>query len=163
MFIDTIVICTATAAIVILSGVVDPNSEQTGIQLTQLALSQYVGQFGVVFVAVAIFFFSFTSIIANYSYGESNIEFLSGQKNAKSAMMGLRIALLVMVFVGSIADLKAVWNFADLTMGIMAVINLIAIVWLSPVALRVLKDYERQIKAGVALKDISFDPNLFPN
>lgn len=162
VFMDTIVICTATASIIILSGVVDPNSEQTGIQLTQLALSQYVGQFGVVFVAVAIFFFSFTTIIANYSYGESNIEFLSGQKNAKPAMMGLRIALLVMVFVGSVADLKTVWNFADLTMGIMAVINLIAIVWLSPVALRVLKDYERQIKSGVDLKDISFDPDLFP-
>lgn len=67
-----------------------------------------------------------------------------------------------MVFVGSVADLKTVWNFADLTMGIMAVINLIAIVWLSPVALRVLKDYERQIKSGVDLKDISFDPDLFP-
>lgn len=162
VFMDTIVICTATAVIVILSGVVDPSSKQTGIQLTQLALSEFVGEFGVIFVAIAIFFFSFTSIIANYSYGESNIEFLSGERNAKMAMMGLRIALLAMVFIGSVADLVAVWNFADLTMGIMAVINLIAIVWLSPVALRVLKDYERQIKAGTALKDIRFDPDLFP-
>lgn len=162
VFMDTIVICTATAAIVILSGVVDPASEQTGIQLTQLALSKFVGHFGVVFVAIAIFFFSFTSIIANYSYGESNIEFLSGERSAKLAMTGLRVALLTMVFIGSIADLKAVWNFADLTMGIMAIINLIAIVWLSPVALRMLKDYERQLKSGVPLKNISFDPDLFP-
>src|SRR5699024_6343121 len=62
---DTLVICTATAAIIRLSGVVDPNVEQGGIQLTQLALSQYVGDMGVVFVAIAIFFCSFTSIIAN--------------------------------------------------------------------------------------------------
>lgn len=162
VFMDTIVICTATAAIVILSGVVDPSSEQTGIALTQLALSKFVGDFGVIFVAIAIFFFSFTSIIANYSYGESNIEFLAGNKNAKIGMMILRVALLAMVFIGSVADLKAVWNFADLTMGIMAIINLIAIVWLSPVALRVLNDYERQLKAGTPLDKISFDPDLFP-
>lgn len=162
VFLDTLVICSATAVIVIMSGAVDNSVEQKGIQLTQLALSKFVGEFGVVFVAIAIFFFSFTTIIANYSYGESNIEFLAGERNAKMAMLGLRVALLLMVFIGSVANLTAIWNFADLTMGIMAVINLIAIVWLSPVALRVLKDYERQIKAGVALKDIRFDPDLFP-
>lgn len=162
VFMDTIVICTATASIVILSGVVDNSVQQQGIQLTQLALSKYVGEFGVIFVAIAIFFFSFTSIIANYSYGESNIEFLAGERNAKIAMFGLRVALLIMVFVGSVANLTAVWNFADLSMGIMAVINLIAIVWLSPVALRVLRDYERQVKSGVPLKDVRFDPDLFP-
>ncbi|MDO4426579.1 MAG: alanine/glycine:cation symporter family protein [Moraxella sp.] len=162
VFIDTLVICTATASIVILSGVVDPSSEQTGIALTQLALSKFVGEFGVIFVAIAIFFFSFTTIIANYSYGESNIEFLAGNKNSKTAMMGLRIALLLMVYIGAVANLTAIWNFADLTMGIMAIINLVAIVWLSPVALRVLKDYERQIKAGVPLTEIRFDPDNFP-
>lgn len=162
VFMDTLVICTATACIVILSGVVDPSTEQQGIQLTQLALSKFVGDFGVYFVAIAIFFFSFTSIIANYSYGESNIEFLSGERNAKMAMLSLRIALLAMVFIGSVANLTSVWNFADLSMGIMAIINLIAIVWLSPVALRVLKDYERQLKSGVPLEQISFDPDNFP-
>lgn len=162
VFIDTIVICTATAVIVILSGVVEPNSGQTGIVLTQLAMSKFVGDFGVYFVAIAIFFFSFTTIIANYSYGESNVEFLVGDRNAKIAMFGLRCAVLIMVFVGSVANLTAVWNFADLSMGFMSIINLIAIVWLSPVALRVLKDYERQIKSGVALKDVRFDPDLFP-
>lgn len=162
VFIDTLVICTATAAIIILSGAVDPNVEQQGIALTQLAMSHFVGGFGVSFVAIAIFFFSFTTIIANYSYGESNIEFLAGNKNTKIAMMGLRVALLLMVFIGSVANLTAVWNFADLTMGIMAIINLIAIVWLSPVAIRVLKDYERQLKSGVPLEKITFDPDNFP-
>lgn len=162
VFMDTLVICTATAAIVILSGVVNADVEQEGIQLTQLALSHFVGDFGIYFVAVAIFFFSFTTIIANYSYGESNIEFLAGEKNTKMAMMGLRIALLLMVFIGSVANLQAVWNFADLTMGIMAIINLVAIVWLSPVALRVLKDYENQIKEGVPFDQIRFNPDKFP-
>lgn len=161
VFLDTLVICTATAAIVILSGVVDPDSNQTGIVVTQLAMSKFVGEFGVIFVAIAIFFFSFTTIIANYSYSESNVEFLV-HKNTKAALWALRIALLAMVFVGSIANLPAVWNFADLTMGAMAIVNLIAIVWLSPVALRILKDYERQIKSGVPLANVVFDPNLFP-
>ncbi|MGM8886698.1 alanine/glycine:cation symporter family protein [Psychrobacter sp. 1U2] len=161
VFMDTLVICTATASIIILSGVVDPNVEQEGIQLTQLALSQYVGDYGVIFVAVAIFFFSFTSIIANYSYGESNLEFISGSKNAKVMIMVFRFMVLAMVFVGAIASLPAIWNFADLSMGLMALTNLIAIMFLSPVALRILRDYERQIKAGKTGDQIKFNPDDF--
>lgn len=161
VFMDTLVICTATAAIIILSGVVDPNVEQEGIQLTQLALSQYVGDLGVVFVAIAIFFFSFTSIIANYSYGESNLEFISGAKNAKVTIMIFRFMVLGMVFIGAIASLPAIWNFADLSMGLMALVNLVAILLLSPVALRILRDYERQVKEGKTGEQIKFDPNDF--
>ena len=161
VFMDTLVICTATASIIILSGVVDPNVEQEGIQLTQLALSQYVGDWGVIFVAIAIFFFSFTSIIANYSYGESNLEFISGSKNAKVMIMIFRFMVLAMVFVGAIASLPAIWNFADLSMGLMALTNLIAIMLLSPVALRILRDYESQVKAGKTGDQIKFDPDDF--
>ncbi|PNK60477.1 alanine/glycine:cation symporter family protein [Psychrobacter sp. FDAARGOS_221] len=161
VFIDTLVICTATASIIILSGVVDPNVEQEGIQLTQLALSQYVGDLGVYFIAIAIFFFAFTSIIANYSYGESNLEFISGSKNAKPAIMIFRVVVLVMVFIGSVASLPAIWNFADLSMGLMALTNLAAILILTPVALRILRDYERQIKEGKSPDQITFDPDRF--
>ncbi len=161
VFLDTLVICTATASIIILSGVVDPNVEQEGIQLTQLALSQYVGDLGVTFVAIAIFFFSFTSIIANYSYGESNLEFISGAKNAKVMIMIFGFMVLGMVFVGAVASLPAIWNFADLSMGLMALVNLFAILMLSPVALRVLRDYERQVKEGKTGDQIKFDPNNF--
>lgn len=162
VFIDTLVICSATASIIILSGVTsDPNVEQEGIKLTQLALSQYVGDSGVYFIAVAIFFFAFTSIIANYSYGESNLEFISGEKSAKSAIMIFRFLVLAMVFIGSVASLPAIWNFADLSMGLMALTNLVAIVLLSPVALRVLRDYERQIKEGKTPDQITFDPDQF--
>lgn len=161
VFMDTLVICTATAAIIILSGVVDPNVEQEGIQLTQLALSQYVGDLGIIFVAIAIFFFSFTSIIANYSYGESNLEFISGAKNAKVMIMIFRFMVLGMVFIGAIASLPSIWNFADLSMGMMALVNLVAILLLSPVALRILRDYERQIKEGKSGTQIKFDPDDF--
>ncbi len=161
VFLDTLVICTATASIIILSGVVDPNVEQEGIQLTQLALSQFVGDYGVIFVAIAIFFFSFTSIIANYSYGESNLEFISGSKNAKVMIMVFRFLVLGMVFVGAVASLPAIWNFADLSMGLMALTNLIAIVLLSPVALRILRDYERQVKEGKTADQIKFNPDHF--
>ncbi|MBF0659716.1 alanine:cation symporter family protein [Psychrobacter sp. NG25] len=161
VFMDTLIICTATASIIILSGVVDPNVEQEGIQLTQLALSQYVGDLGVVFVAIAIFFFSFTSIIANYSYGESNLEFISGAKNAKVMIMVFRFMVLGMVFIGAVASLPAIWNFADLSMGLMALVNLVAIVMLSPVALRILRDYERQIKEGKTGDQIKFNPDDF--
>ncbi|MBH0097395.1 alanine:cation symporter family protein [Psychrobacter sp. NZS113] len=161
VFMDTLIICTATASIIILSGVVDPNVEQEGIQLTQLALSQYVGDLGVIFVAIAIFFFSFTSIIANYSYGESNLEFISGAKNAKVMIMVFRFMVLGMVFIGAVASLPAIWNFADLSMGLMALVNLVAIVMLSPVALRILRDYERQIKEGKTGDQIKFNPDDF--
>ncbi|MDO5768039.1 MAG: alanine/glycine:cation symporter family protein [Psychrobacter sp.] len=161
VFIDTLVICTATASIIILSGVVNPGVEQEGIQLTQLALSQYVGNWGTIFVAIAIFFFSFTSIIANYSYGESNLEFISGLKSAKVPIMIFRFMVLGMVFIGAIASLPAIWNFADLSMGLMALTNLIAIILLSPVALRILKDYERQLKDGKTPSQIKFDPDHF--
>ncbi|TXD96081.1 alanine:cation symporter family protein [Psychrobacter frigidicola] len=161
VFIDTLVICTATASIIILSGVVNPSVEQEGIQLTQLALSQYVGDMGVIFVAIAIFFFSFTSIIANYSYGESNLEFISGEKNAKVMIMVFRFLVLGMVFVGAVASLPAIWNFADLSMGLMALTNLTAIVLLSPVALRILRDYERQLKEGKTGDQIKFHPDDF--
>lgn len=161
VFIDTLVICTATASIIILSGVVNPGVEQEGIQLTQLALSKYVGDWGVIFVAIAIFFFSFTSIIANYSYGESNLEFISGARSAKISIMVFRVMVLAMVFIGAIASLPAIWNFADLSMGLMALTNLVAIVLLSPVALRVLRDYERQLKEGKTPAQIKFDPDQF--
>lgn len=161
VFIDTLVICSATASIIILSGVISPGVEQEGIQLTQLALSKYVGDLGVVFVAIAIFFFSFTSIIANYSYGESNLEFISGDKNAKVSIMIFRFMVLGMVFIGAVASLPAIWNFADLSMGLMALTNLAAIVILSPVALRILRDYERQVKEGKTPDQIKFDPDRF--
>ncbi len=98
-------------------------------------------------------------MIANYSYGESNVEYLAGPRRAPLAILVYRLAVLGMVMVGSMASLGAIWNFADLSMGMMALINLVAILLLSPVAFALLKDYERQLKAG---QDPTFDPSRFP-
>ncbi|WP_434356002.1 sodium:alanine symporter family protein [Parasalinivibrio latis] len=156
VFIDTIVICTATAAIILLSGHLESGSGLNGIALTQAALVSQVGDWGAAFVAIAILLFAFTSIIANYSYGESNIEYIF---ESKAAIRFYRVAVLAMVYIGAVLDLPVVWSFADLSMGMMAIINLIAIGLLSGVAFMVLRDYEEQRKAG---KDPIFDRTKFP-
>ena len=142
VFVDTILICSATAFIIILSGAYsDP--DLTGIQLTQAALSSHVGTWAPAFVSVAIFLFAFSSIIGNYYYGETNIEFI---KKSRPALFIYRLAVLGMVIFGSIVDLAVVWNLADLFMGVMALINLIAITLLGKVAYAALKDYQLQRK-----------------
>ncbi|MFV7769288.1 alanine/glycine:cation symporter family protein [Shewanella marisflavi] len=156
VFVDTIVICSATAAIILLSGVLDAPGEQKGIGLLQLALTNEVGGWAAYFVAFAIILFCFSSIIANYSYAESNILFLS---KSKKILYSFRVAVLAMVMAGSVASLQLVWNFADVSMGLMALVNIAAIVMLSKVAYAVIKDYEVQLKAG---KVPTFDAAQFP-
>ncbi|ASJ97588.1 alanine/glycine:cation symporter family protein [Shewanella marisflavi] len=156
VFVDTIVICSATAAIILLSGVLDAPGEQKGIGLLQLALTNEVGGWAAYFVAFAIILFCFSSIIANYSYAESNILFLS---KSKKILYSFRVAVLAMVMAGSVASLQLVWNFADVSMGLMALVNIAAIVMLSKVAYAVIKDYEIQLKAG---KVPTFDAAQFP-
>lgn len=156
VFIDTIIICTATASIILLSGLLDPSNNITGIALTQASLVSEVGPWGAIFIAVAIFLFAFTSLIANYSYGESNIEYIF---KSKIAVNIYRIAVLAMVILGAILDLPTVWAFADLSMGMMGIINLCAILALSGIVFELLKDYEKQRKEG---KEPSFDRKKFP-
>ncbi|AZG98883.1 TPA: alanine/glycine:cation symporter family protein [Proteus mirabilis] len=151
VFMDTLVICSATAVIILSSGVLDNYQDGinsiNGIQLTQLALSSTVGGWGSTFIAVAIFFFAFTSIIANYAYAESNMIFLG--RNHMTGLFLLRSAVLAMVMFGALAEMPLVWKMADLSMGLMAVTNLIAIILLSGVALKLIKDYNQQRQAGL--------------
>ncbi|NRD73115.1 alanine:cation symporter family protein [Shewanella sp. VB17] len=156
VFVDTIVICTASAAIILLSGVLNNPDGQQGIGLLQLALTNELGGWAAYFLAFAIILFCFSSIIANYSYAESNIMFLTKCKKVLFIFRGL---VLAMVMAGSVASLKLVWNFADVSMGLMALVNIAAIVMLSKVAYAVINDYERQIKAGVTP---TFDSSKFP-
>lgn len=149
VFTDTIVICSATVAIILMSGEYVPHGEVTGIELTQRALSSQVGEWGGIFVAVAIFFFAFTSIIANYSYAETNLIFL--EHNHKAGLGLFRIIVLGMVMFGSVATLPMVWALADVSMGLMAIVNLIAIILLSGIVIKLAKDYNRQLKAGKVL------------
>ncbi|MEZ9335880.1 alanine/glycine:cation symporter family protein, partial [Vibrio sp. 10N.286.51.A4] len=139
VFMDTIVICSATVAIILMSGEYVPHGEVTGIELTQRALTAQVGEWGGIFVAVAIFFFAFTSIIANYSYAETNLIFL--EHNNKKGLVLFRIVVLGMVMFGSLATLPTVWALADVSMGLMAIVNLVAIILLSGIVIKLAKDY----------------------
>lgn len=155
VFTDTILICSATAFIVLLSGAYKtPNL--TGIELTQVALSSHVGSWATTFIAVAIFLFAFSSVVGNYYYGETNIEFI---KNSPKTIFVYRVAVVGMVLFGAIADLNIVWTLADLFMGLMALINFVAIVMLYRIAIAALKDYRKQRAAG---KDPVFYADTIP-
>lgn len=144
VFFDTILICTATAFIIISAGGYE-GSELDGIQLTQNAFGIHIGDWAAVLIAIAIFLFAYSSILGNYYYGENNIGYV---KDSKVGLFIYRIAVLAMVIFGAIATFDLVWALADLTMAIMALINLYAITRLFKVASRVLKDYQEQRKAG---------------
>lgn len=146
VFVDTIVICTATAVMILLSGVMEPGSGITGTQLTQDAMESHIGEFGAYFIAIAILFFAFTSIVANYTYAENALIHLGGDSNV--AITLLRTAVLGMVVWGGYEAVVTVFNAADASMGLMATINLIAIVMLSGTVVKLTKDYLSQRKQG---------------
>ncbi|MFX5500803.1 alanine/glycine:cation symporter family protein [Bacillus subtilis] len=143
VFFDTFIICTSTAFIILLYSVT-PKGD--GIQVTQAALNHHIGGWAPIFIAVAMFLFAFSSVVGNYYYGETNIEFI---KTSKTWLNIYRIAVIAMVVYGSLSGFQIVWNMADLFMGIMALINLIVITLLSNVAYKVYKDYAKQRKQGL--------------
>ncbi|WP_299002683.1 sodium:alanine symporter family protein [uncultured Shewanella sp.] len=155
VFVDTIVICTATAAIILLTSDIDTDGD--GIRMTIDALTGHVGQEGGAFIAFTILFFCFTSIIANYSYAETNVLFLTGHK--EGILPFFRLTVLVMVMFGSLAKVGLVWALADVSMGLMATVNIIALLLLSGLTVRVIQDYSRQLKSG---KLPSFNYKDFP-
>lgn len=155
VFTDTLLICSATAFVILLSGVYT-DSSLTGIQLTQNALSSLVGPWGTIFVAACILMFAFSSIIGNYYYGESNIEFINTNP---IWLFVYRLAVVSMVLFGSKSKIAIVWDLADLFMGLMALINLIAIALLGKIAFAALKDYVEQKKQGI---DPVFKKDLLP-
>lgn len=144
VFTDTLVICTCTAFIILFSGVFD--SGDTGIKLTQNALDSELGSgVGTFFVAIAIFLFAFTSIVANYYYGETNLQFITSDTRV---ITFYRLTVGGMVLAGSVATLDFVWAFADITMGLMTACNLVAIAVLGKYAIILLKDYRNQRLRG---------------
>nr|WP_255557862.1 sodium:alanine symporter family protein [Photobacterium sp. WH24] len=157
VFTDTIVICSATVAIILMSGEYVPHGEVTGIELTQRALASQVGDWGGIFIAIAIFLFAFTSLVANYSYAETNLIFL--EHNHKAGLLIFRAVVLGMVMFGALAELPTVWAMADVSMGMMAIINLIAILLLSGTVVKLAKDYNAQLAQG---KVPTFDSAQYP-
>lgn len=143
VYTDTLILCTCTALIILCSGVF--NSGADGIVLTQVAITHEIGPIGTHFVTIAIFLFAFTSIIGNYYYGETNIQFMTANK---WALWIYRAAVGAMVMIGAIASLDLVWALADITMGMMTICNLAAILVLGKYAIILLNDYRSQRLKG---------------
>lgn len=143
VFLDTMVLCTCTAVIILLAG--GSQSEQMeGIRLTQNAMTTHLGSGGADFVAAAISLFAFTSVVANYAYGESNLHmFHLDNKVGRAVYTG---GYLAMILWGSMAALPQVWAMADMALGMMTVINIIAIVWMTPTIVSISKNYFEQRK-----------------
>ena len=145
VFTDTLMVCSCTAFIILISGLYQP--ELNGIALTQSALQSEIGSIGPMFIAVAIFLFAFSSIIGNYYYGEANIRFIT-QNN--KVMTAYRIASAgLMVMFGALASFELVWNIVDLFMALLTACNLVAIVLLGRYTFRLLDDYRQQKRQGI--------------
>ena len=150
VFIDTILICTTTAMMLLNYGVIDP--ELTGMPFVQQAIKAEVGELGIHFITISIFLFAFSSLVGNYCYAESNLKFI---KDDKKLLTVFRIICVLIIFWGAQASFDTVWNLADVLMGFMAIVNIIAILLLSGVGVRTLNDYVQQKAEG---KDPRFSP-----
>jgi AGCS family alanine or glycine:cation symporter len=148
VYIDTLVICSCSALMVMVFYVQDPAlaGSLNGIPLVQMALNNSVGEVGIHFMTVAIFAFAFSSLIGNYFYAESNFRFIT--KN-NAALFVFRIACLAAIYIGAVNSFDLAWNLADIFMGLMAVVNLVAILILGKWAFKALDDYKRQRDAGL--------------
>lgn len=158
VFIDTIVICTASAIIVMLAPRPDNEYTLNGIQDLQHAMSVLVGGWGAGFIALIVLLFAFSSIVANYVYAENNLVFLRLDK--PRYIWGLRILTVLMVLLGTMVSLPVVWQSADIIMALMAMTNLTAILLLSPTVRIIASDYLRQRRLGI---QPTFDATRYPD
>ena len=154
VYVDTWLVCSATAFIVLLTGQYTVGGELTGIALAQQSLATVFGATAPAAVAVLIFLFAFSSVVGNYYYGEINISFFEG--NVKQYLFAFRSGVVLMVLFGCLAELSFVWNLADLFMGFLCLTNLYAIARLYKYAKIALDGYVSQKHAGV--QEPVFDP-----
>lgn len=157
VFTDTLLVCSCTAFIILISGLYN-TPELNGIMLTQSALESEVGSWGPVFIAIAIFFFAYSSIIGNYYYGEANVRFMTDDKRVMTAYRLLSGGAMVMF--GALVSLDTVWSIIDLCMALLTACNLVAIAILGKYAFRLLEDYRSQKRKGV--KDPTFHRGQLP-
>jgi len=157
VFTDSIIICSASAMIVLLAGPMPHTPGAAGIQLVQQALVNLSGSWGAGFVSVIVILFAFSSIVVNYLYAENNLIFL--RRDSRGTLWLLRIGVVLMVMAGSLLSLPLVWQLADVIMALMAITNLTAILLLSPVVTLIARDYLRQRKLGV---QPVFDASRYP-
>lgn len=168
VFIDTIVLCTCTAAVILLSGVYEPGAEVNGVTLTQNAMSEQFGFLGQAFVTIGLALFAFTSMLYNYYLGENSLNFFSEEN--RPLFNGFRVLTLALIIWGATQNLTTVFGFADLTMGLLALVNLAALVMLFGIGLKVLQNFETQIRSGekqplftaASLPEVEIDTKAWP-
>lgn len=163
VFIDTLIICTCTASIILLSGIDYANPDIDGVILTQTALAAHVGGWADEFIATALLLFVFSSIMYNYFLGENALDFFTHENSLMFTIF--RVMTLGFIVLGANLDLGAAFSFADVTMGLLALVNLLALALLFPIGLRVMRDFDRQRKAGLTpvmdpadYDDLDIDP-----
>lgn len=149
VFIDTMLVCTTTAFLLLNFGL---DNGLTGMPYVQMAVQSEIGAIGIHFITISILLFAFSSLIGNYCYAESNLKFIH---NSKRLLLGFRIVVLLVIFFGAQAEFSTIWDLADVLMGFMALMNILVILYLGKYAFRALRDYQEQKKAG---KDPSFHP-----
>lgn len=167
VFIDTIVMCTCTATIILLSDAYQPGAaDVAGVSLTQNALASHVGAWGSGFVSVALVLFAFSSIMYNYYLGENSLNYFS-EENTRVFNV-FRVLVLALIVWGSSQDLGTVFGFADVTMGLLALVNLLGLMLMFKIGMRVLRDYDGQLASGVEPRlrledyaDLEIDPKAW--
>ncbi len=158
VFIDTMILCTCTAFIILLAGHGNETGQMEGIRLTQTAMESHLGAYGGDFVAAAISLFAFTSVVANYAYGESNLHMF--KLDNKYGRAFYTTGYLAMILWGSMAAVPKVWAMADMALGLMTVVNIIAIVLLTPTIVAVTKDYNEKRKNKLKMDFMEADCNI---
>ena len=147
VFIDTLLLCTATAMMCLSSGIA-PVQELQGAPWVQAALHESLGNFGPLFITVAMVLFAFTTLLGNCFYCDNLLNYIHKGQPSKTFMKGFRIVSALVVFIGAGMEVSMLWNISDVLMGVMALINIPVILILSNTALKALADYEKQKKDG---------------
>ena len=147
VFLDTIVICSATAFMALASGIA-PSEELAGAPFVQASLSTVFGSYGNLFITVSLALFAFTTLLGNLYYVDSCLTYLNKKTPSKTFMLCYRIIATILIFVGAGMEMSLAWDVADLLMGIMCLINIPSIIYLGSVALKALEDYKKQRSEG---------------
>lgn len=147
VYLDTIIICTATAFMLLASGIT-PTPEIAGAPYNVAALQANFGNFGQYFFSFALFLFGFTTLIGNYFYSEANLNYVTGDKTNKTTLMIFRVVAVLIVLFGPLLEFGVAWDTADVLMALMAIINIPAIFMLKDPAIKCMKDYIEQRKSG---------------
>ena len=147
VFIDTLLLCTATAMMCMSSGI-EPSAELQGAPWVQASLQASLGSFGPVFITVSMVLFAFTRLLGNWFYCDNLLTYIHKEQPGKRFMAGFGLVCATVVFVGAGMEMSMLWDISDVLMGVMALINIPVILVLSNTAMKAVKDYEKQLKNG---------------